>query len=338
MCVLPNRVGCRAPIQQQAPRLGLTDRITKTRTRTPWNSRDKVLPGPPSPYIASDKEVGGAWIRGYISPHLAPPHSPPIPHLISPLTPSSLTLPTRPLHSSLQPSQPSVHTHARTHTHAHTHTCTHALTPVHTHSRIRTRTRTHTHTYTHINTHSHKYTRIQSEFIVSSFQPSQPSVHTHACMHTHTHALTHVHTHSHLYTRTHARTHTHTHTHTHTYTHIYSHKHTHIHIVYCVRDLIPILQSQPSSSGHGNHASQRRLASVFSSGDISSDLAKYNQLRVGGVWGRGLWERVGVSGARKVVAPPLTPSHPPSSGLQEAAQVFKVHHLQLGAVCNRGHI
>ena len=39
---------------------------------------------------------------------------------------------------------------------------------------------------------------------------------------------------------------------------------------------------QPSSSGRGNRASQRRLASVFSSGDISSDLAKYNQLKVRG--------------------------------------------------------
>ena len=72
------------------------------------------------------------------------------------------------------------------------------------------------------------------------------------------------------------------------------------------------------------------LASVFSSGDISSDLAKYNQLRVGGVWERGLWERIGVSGVRRVVAPP-------SSGLQETAQVFKVQHSQLVAVCDGGH-
>ena len=35
-----------------------------------------------------------------------------------------------------------------------------------------------------------------------------------------------------------------------------------------------------SSSGRVNRANQRRLASVFSSGDISSDLAKYNQLKV----------------------------------------------------------
>ena len=138
---------------------------------------------------------------------------------------------------------------------------------------------------------------------------------THICMHAHAH--------------THALTHAHAHTD--------SHKHTHIHTVYCVKDLFPILQSQPSSSRHGNRASQHRLASVFSSGDISSDLAKYNQLRVGGVWGRGLWGWVGVSGARRVVAPPLTPSHPPSSGPQEAAQVLQVHHSQLGAVCDGGH-
>ena len=35
------------------------------------------------------------------------------------------------------------------------------------------------------------------------------------------------------------------------------------------------------SSGRVNRANQRRLASVFSTGDISSDLAKYNQLKVG---------------------------------------------------------
>ena len=45
----------------------------------------------------------------------------------------------------------------------------------------------------------------------------------------------------------------------------------------------------------------------------SSDLAIYNQLRVGGVCGHGLWEWVGVSGARKIVAPPLTPSRPARS-------------------------
>ena len=61
-------------------------------------------------------------------------------------------------------------------------------------------------------------------------------------------------------------THTHTHTHTHPPTHPPTH--THIHT------------QQNKSSGRVNRANQRKLASLFSAGDISSDLAKYNQLKV----------------------------------------------------------
>ncbi len=39
-----------------------------------------------------------------------------------------------------------------------------------------------------------------------------------------------------------------------------------------------VLQSK--SSGRVNRANQRKLASLFSAGDVSSDLAKYNQLKV----------------------------------------------------------
>ena len=42
-----------------------------------------------------------------------------------------------------------------------------------------------------------------------------------------------------------------------------------------------ILQlEKKASSGRVNRAKLRRLASVFSTGDVSSDLAKYNQLKV----------------------------------------------------------
>ena len=37
---------------------------------------------------------------------------------------------------------------------------------------------------------------------------------------------------------------------------------------------------QNKSSGRVNRANQRKLASLFSAGDVSSDLAKYNQLKV----------------------------------------------------------
>ena len=40
------------------------------------------------------------------------------------------------------------------------------------------------------------------------------------------------------------------------------------------------LDKKVTSSGRVNRANQRRLASVFSTGDVSSDLAKYNQLKV----------------------------------------------------------
>ena len=58
--------------------------------------------------------------------------------------------------------------------------------------------------------------------------------------------------------------------------------------VCCVRDLVPILQSQSSSSGRGNRASQHRLASVFSSGDLSSYLAKVQSAEGGSSLGAGL--------------------------------------------------
>ena len=35
------------------------------------------------------------------------------------------------------------------------------------------------------------------------------------------------------------------------------------------------------SSGRVNRAKQRKLASLYSAGDLSSDLAKYNQFKVG---------------------------------------------------------
>lgn len=42
--------------------------------------------------------------------------------------------------------------------------------------------------------------------------------------------------------------------------------------------LVWLLQNK--SSGRVNRANQRKLASLFSAGDVSSDLAKYNQLKV----------------------------------------------------------
>ena len=42
--------------------------------------------------------------------------------------------------------------------------------------------------------------------------------------------------------------------------------------------LVVLLQNK--SSGRVNRANQRKLASLFSAGDVSSDLAKYNQLKV----------------------------------------------------------
>lgn len=37
---------------------------------------------------------------------------------------------------------------------------------------------------------------------------------------------------------------------------------------------------QVKSSGRVNRANQRKLASLYSAGDMSSDLAKYNQFKV----------------------------------------------------------
>lgn len=41
----------------------------------------------------------------------------------------------------------------------------------------------------------------------------------------------------------------------------------------------PATEKKAKSSGRVNRATQRKLASLFSSGDVSSDIAKYNQLR-----------------------------------------------------------
>ena len=61
-----------------------------------------------------------------------------------------------------------------------------------------------------------------------------------------------------------------------------------VHILYNTIHLqYPVLISvcvfffaQNKSSGRVNRANQRKLASLFSAGDVSSDLAKYNQLKV----------------------------------------------------------
>ena len=44
---------------------------------------------------------------------------------------------------------------------------------------------------------------------------------------------------------------------------------------------LSLLCVQVKSSGRKNRANQRKLASLYSAGDVSRDLAKYNQFKVG---------------------------------------------------------
>ena len=101
----------------------------------------------------------------------------------------------------------------------------------------------------------------------------------------------------------------------------------------CVLSFSLLLSFQAKSSGRVNRANQRKLASLYSAGDVSSDLAKYNQFKVQHNESPGFYFIIIISqrNQEEMLLYSLFPVP------EEAVEVCQVHHSQLGVVCHGAH-